>query len=392
MGAKIAVLAGVGALVVVLSAVYVSEPSRLYGPVVIGHLVPLSGDAANDGANMAAVTEMAVSDFNALLGSGASWHLVVQTEDTRTDPDTARQKAKKLRDVGIMISAGPATSADLGAVLEDEEAAGMLLLSCCSSAPSLAVEDNAFRMTPDDSKEARALAALIVSEGVKAVVPVWRGDLWGDGFKEPTTDALQESGVNVSPGFRYEPGSQLADIVPDLADAAGAAGPGAAILVFGFDEVEGLVDAAAAHGGLEEYRWFGTGINTQYGIVDDSARLEFLDRVRFTTINLKSDDSPKWQILKERLSLAGAPDFLAGAYDSIWLLGLAIHETQSTDPKVVRQELLRISDDFVGVLGPAKFNEAGDLDSADYSYWLAGRDGPTLLGWYDGEAGTIEEP
>lgn len=392
MGAKVAVLAGVVALVAVLSVVYVAEPPQLYGPVVIGHLVPLSGDAASDGANMAAVTELAVSDFNARLGSGTSWHLVVQTEDTRTDPDTARQKAQKLRDAGILISAGPATSADLGAVLQDEEAAGMLLLSCCSSAPSLAIEDNAFRMTPDDSKEARALAALIVSEGVKAVVPVWRGDLWGDGFKEPTVEALQESGVTVAPGFRYEPGARLADIVPDLADAADAAGPGAAILVFGFDEVEDLVDAAAERGGLDQYRWFGTGINTQYGIVEDSARLEFLDKVRFTTINLKSDDSPRWQTIKERLSLDGAPDFLAGAYDSVWLLGMSIHEAQSADPKAVRQELLRISDDFVGVLGPAKFNEAGDLDSADYSYWLAGRDGPTMLGWYDGEAGTIEEP
>ena len=392
LGAKIAALAGIGALVVVLSVVYVSEPPRLYGPVVVGHLVPLSGDAAHDGANMAAVAELAVSDFNARLGSGTNWHLVLQTEDTRTDPDTARQQAQKLRDAGIMMSLGPATSANLGAVLQDKEAADMLLLSCCSSAPSLAIEDGAFRMTPDDSKEARALAALIVSQGVQTTVPVWRGDLWGDGFKEPTVEALQESGVRVEPGFRYEPGDKLADIVPDLAEAVSTAGLGTAILVFGFDEVEDLIDAAIEYGGLDEYRWFGTGINTQYGIVEDSARLEFLDKVKFTTINLKSEDSPKWQMIQEHLSLDGAPAFLAGAYDSVWLLGLAIYETQSTDPKLVRQKLPYTSDNFSGVLDSAPFNEVGDLDSADYSYWLASRDGPVMLGWYDGKTGTIEEP
>lgn len=387
-----AVLAGVAALVAALVVVFVqSEPPRLSGPVVVGHLVPLSGDAASDGASMSAAAELAAADFNERLGPAAGWSLALQTEDTRTDPETARQKAQKLREAGVMISAGPATSANLGAVLEGG-AGGMLLVSCCSSAPSLAIEDGAFRMTPDDTKEAGALAALVASRGVEAAVPVWRGDLWGDGFKEPTAEELKDRGVRVEPGFRYEPGDDLAELVPALADVAASAGPNTAILVFGFDEVDELIDAAAAHGGLDRYRWFGTGVNTQDGPEDDPARLEFLQRAKFTTINLKSDDNPSWQRLQDRLSADGAPAFLAGAYDSVWLLGLAIHGAQSTDPGAVRQELLRVSDGFDGALGPAKFNEAGDLDSADYSYWLAGRDGPVPLGWYDGRTGAIEGP
>ena len=387
-----AVLAGIAALVAVLAVVFVqSEPPRLSGPVVVGHLVPLSGDAASDGASMAAAAELAAADFNERLGPAAGWSLALQTEDTRTDPETARQKAQKLREAGVMISAGPATSANLGAVLEDG-AGGMLLVSCCSSAPSLTIEDGAFRMTPDDTKEARALAAFVASQGIEAAVPVWRGDLWGDGFKEPTSAELAKSGIRVEPGFRYEPGEDLAGLVPALADTAASAGRNTGILVFGFDEVDGLIDAAAAHGGLDQYRWFGTGVNTQDGPEDDPARLEFLQRAKFTTINLKSDDNPSWQRVQDHLSMDGAPAFLAGAYDSIWLLGLAIHGAQSTDPGAVRQELLRVSDGFDGALGPYEFNEAGDLDSADYSYWLAGRDGPISLGWYDGRTGAIEGP
>ena len=282
-----------------------------------------------------------------------------------------------------MISVGPATSADLGAVLGDDEADGMVLVSCCSSAPSLAVEDGAFRLTPDDTKEGLALAAFIMARGVETVVPVWRGDLWGDGFKGSTETALVSGGVTVEPGFRYEPGQGFEDIVPALAAAAAEAGPNAAIVMFGFDETAGLLDMASAHGGLDGLAWFGTGINTQDGHINDPVRLEFLERVQFTTINLKSGDNPAWQRLQEHLSLGEAPAFLAGAYDSVMLLGATIDEVQSTDPSLVREALPRVAETYSGALDHTRLNAAGDLDSADYTYWLAGRDGATLLGWYD---------
>ena len=396
MADKTAMWAGTVALVASLAAVYAlsaaapaAEPG-LSGTVVIGHLVPLSGDAANDGANMMSAAQLAVSDFNAR--PGGTWTLELRTEDTRTDPDTARQKAAELRDSGIMISVGPATSADLGAVLGDDEADGMVLVSCCSSAPSLAVEDGAFRLTPDDTKEGLALAAFIMARGVDTVVPVWRGDLWGDGFKGSTEKELVSGGVTVEPGFRYEPGQGFEDIVPALAAAAAEAGPNAAIVMFGFDETAGLLDMASAHGGLDGLAWFGTGINTQDGHINDPVRLEFLERVQFTTINLKSGDNPAWQRLQEHLSLGEAPAFLAGAYDSVMLLGATIDEVQSADPSLVRAALPRVAETYSGALDHTRLNAAGDLDSADYTYWLAGGDGATLLGWYDGRSGTIEAP
>lgn len=389
------ILVGVAALaasMVLLYALYPagqasveSAPGGLSGTVTVGQLVSLSGDAAQDGRNVAAAVEFAVSEFNAR--PGAEWTLEVVTEDTATDPQTAVQKASKLREAGISVVLGPITSANLGAVLEDREAGGMVLVSCCSSAPSLASEDGAFRMTPDDTREALALSALIAEQGVRAVVPVWRGDLWGDGFKEPAMAALERAGVRAEPGFRYDPADhRFGQLVPDLADALASAGPGAAVAVFGFDEVDELVDLAARHGGLGGYGWFGTGVNTGGPILDDPVRRDFLSSVRFGTVNVKADSNPAQQRLQDHLSAEAGLDvvhaFLSGAYDSVWLVGLAMEEAQSSDPRAVREALPRVAGSYEGALGSIAFNASGDLDSSEYEYWMAGQEGARPAGSY----------
>lgn len=362
----------------------------LSGTVTVGQLVSLSGDAAQDGRNVAAAVEFAVSEFNARPGAG--WTMELATEDAATDPQTAVQKAAKLRGAGIGIVIGPITSANLGAVLDDPGSDGMLLVSCCSSAPSLAAEDGAFRMTPDDSREALALSALIAGQGAQAVVPVWRGDLWGDGFKEPTVAALEEAGVRSEPGFRYDPADhRFEQLVPALAEALASAGPGAAVAVFGFDEVDELVDLAAGHGGLAGYRWFGTGVNTDGPLLDDPARRDFLSAAKFATVGVKADQNPAQQRLQRHLAESGAAQahvFLSGAYDSVWLVGLAMEAAQSSDPAAVRAALPLAAASYEGALGGIAFNAAGDLDSRDYEYWTVGPDGATSLGWYDGLAGS----
>jgi len=371
------------------AAVETGPPGGLSGTVTVGQLVSLSGDAAQDGRNVAAAVEFAVSEFNAR--PGAEWTLELATEDTATDPQTAVQKAAKLREAGIYVAVGPITSANLGAILEDPGAGGMVLVSCCSSAPSLASEDGAFRMTPDDSREALALSAMIAEQGVRAVVPVWRGDLWGDGFTEPAMAALERAGVRAEPGFRYDPADhRFGQLVPSLADALASAGPGAAVAVFGFDEVDELVDLAARHGGLDGYAWFGTGVNTGGPILDDPVRRDFLSSVRFGTVGVKAETNPAQQRLGEHLSSEAGLDvahaFLSGAYDSVWLVGLAMEEAQSSDPAAVREALPRVAGSYEGALGRIAFNAAGDLDSSEYEYWTAGQEGARPAGSYEPEA------
>jgi len=62
----------------------------LTGEILIGSLMPLTGDLATYGANSKVAIEFAAEEVNAFLkASGAKWTLKIITEDTETKPDGA---------------------------------------------------------------------------------------------------------------------------------------------------------------------------------------------------------------------------------------------------------------------------------------------------------------
>jgi branched-chain amino acid transport system substrate-binding protein len=49
------------------------------------------------------------------------------------------------------------------------------------------------------------MAALMWKDGIKAVVPIWRGDIWGDGLSKATKTRFESLGGTVLEGIRYDP-------------------------------------------------------------------------------------------------------------------------------------------------------------------------------------------
>jgi ABC-type branched-subunit amino acid transport system substrate-binding protein len=74
--------------------------------------------------------------------------------------------------------------------------------------------------------------------------------------------------------------------------------------------------------------------------------------------------------------------FVHSSYDAVWIIGLAMLETQSTDVSTIKAIFPEIAENYSGAIGPTKLNEAGDLAQADYEVWGI-RDGEwVLLGKY----------
>ena len=83
--------------------------------------------------------------------------------------------------MGIRIVLGPDSSAEVEAVKAYADENGILLISPSSTAISLAIPgDNVFRFVPDDTQQAETIATLMWEDGIRAVIPIWRGDTWGD--------------------------------------------------------------------------------------------------------------------------------------------------------------------------------------------------------------------
>jgi len=218
----------------------------------------------------------------------------------------------------------------------------MLLVSCCSSAPALAIpNDSVFRLVPDYTNQGTALGKLIQHEGIEVLVPVWRGDTWGDGLSEAATSSFRDRGGQTDEGIRYNPESPefsastslLAEKVRGYVDEYGA--DKVAVLFLGFAEILQFTQSASEHGILDDVRWFGPGANTkERKLIEDPIGLDFSTSVQFTTVQFAASKNPIYDRVQAYLTetLGTEPNtFVHSSYDAVWIIGLAMLETQSTD-------------------------------------------------------------
>jgi len=381
----------------------VQEISELSGVVNIGLILPLSGDLATHGLENLEGSRFGVVEFNKHLEEiGAPWTLKMTSEDSATSPVIALEKLTSLNAKGIKMIVGPETSSNIRNMKGYSDANNMLLVSCCSSAPSLAIpNDSVYRLVPDDSNQGTALSKLIQHEGIKVLVPVWRGDTWGDGLSAATTSSFEKRGGIIDEGVRYNPESPefsastslLAAIVQGYVDEDDIDDDDVAVLFLGFAEILQFFQSASEHDVLDDVRWFGPGANTkEHKLIDDPIGLEFSTKVQFTTVQFAAskitdtgDVNPIYEKVQDHLtkSLGTAPNsFVLSSYDAVWIIGLSILETQSTDVTKIKAVISDIAENYSGAIGPIILNEAGDLAQADYEIWGI-RDGEwKLLGQY----------
>ena len=374
--------------------VTVEEISGLSGEVKIGLILPLTGDLATHGLENLEGSKYGVVEFNKHLEEiDAPWHLKMVSEDSATSPVIALEKLTALNAKGIRIIVGPETSSNIRNIKGYSDSNNMLLVSCCSSAPALAIpNDSVFRLVPDDTNQGTAIAKLIQHEGIEVLIPVWRGDTWGDGISEASTGSFVDRGGITDEGIRYNPESPefsastslLAKKVQEYVDEYGA--DKVAILFLGFAEILQFTQSASEHDILDDVRWFGPGANTkEHRLIDDPIGLEFTTNVQFTTVQFAVSKNPIYDRVQAHLTetLGTEPNtFVHSSYDAVWIIGLAMLETQSTDVSTIKAIFPEIAENYSGAIGPTKLNEAGDLAQADYEVWGI-RDGEwVLLGKY----------
>jgi len=378
----------------VTAPVATTENPQLSGEVKIGLILPLSGDLATHGEENWEGSKLGVVDFNKHLEKlGSAWNLKMISEDSATSPVIALEKLTALNAKGISIVVGPETSSNIRNIKGYSDSNNMLLISCCSSAPALAIpNDSVFRLVPDDRNQGTAISKLIQHEGIEVIVPVWRADTWGDGLSEATTGSFVNRGGIIDDGIRYNPDSPefsastslLAEKVQGYVDEHGA--DKVAILFLGFAEILQFVQSSSEHEVLDDIRWFGPGANTkEHKLIDDPIGLEFSTSVQFTTVQVAATKNPIYERVQAHLTdeLGRTPNtFVHSSYDAVWIIGLAMLQTQSTDVSTIKSVIPDIAEHYYGAIGSTKLNEAGDLAQADYEVWGIRGGEWVLLGKY----------
>ncbi|MFC2059057.1 hypothetical protein ACFLTS_05435, partial [Chloroflexota bacterium] len=150
-------------------------------------------------------------------------------------------------------------------------------------APSLAVSgDNLFRFLPDDTNQAEAVANLMWEDGIRAVIPIWRGDVWGDGLSQPTKDNFEVLGGVILDGVRYSPATEdfstdIESLSIKVDQAAAQYGVDAvAVHLMAFEEVVSIFTEAQNYNGLSSVKWYGSdGTALSRGLSTDGEAAQF---------------------------------------------------------------------------------------------------------------------
>ena len=359
-----------------------TQSSDTQSEVAIGALLALTGDGSSLGEASKAALEIAVEDTNAYLASiGSEMRMRLIIEDTRTDPAVALEKLQNLSKEGVKIVIGPGASAEIKAVKAYADENGILLISHASTAPSLAIPgDNVFRFCTDDTYQAAAIANRMWNEGVRVLVPMWRGDIWGDDLTNATNKSFNALGGTVVAGVRYNVSTvnfstAIDSLNSTVAEVTAQYGDVVAVYLVSFEEVVPIFIEAQNHSNLSDVRWYGsdaTALNKE--LVENDQAAQFAVRTGFENplfgCELADETGSVMKEIKEKLGRTPETNALA-AYDALWAIAYAYQTTGETDDiEVLKDAVVAATGVYYGSEDWSVLNAAGDRKYGNYDFWV----------------------
>ena len=367
--------------------------------VRIGGVFELTGTWPSEGGQAKTAAEFAVDDFNEYLaGVGANWTMHMRAEDSRGMPSVALEKVQALHGAGIDMIVGMAFSSHIQVSKGYIDANDIIVVSHASQSENLAIADSVFRLVPNDANQSPAVAAAIKDAGISVLVTVSRADTWGDGLRDGIASHFDGEVLKL---IRYDPNSVDFSVSASVLDAVlggliswhGADKVG--VLYVGNDEFLAIIQQMQYYPSVSQVRWFST--NTQANnmeLVEDPVAREFVENVRLAATWYAE---PHYNTIKHGLDERfmekyGNPPSIYGyaAYDSVWLLGLSILQTQSIDTDVVADAIPRVANHALGAGGQLTLTDGGDLANFNLQMLQVTNGTWTKYADYDAESMTLQ--
>ncbi len=360
-------------------------PAGLSGEILIGALEDLSGALTTYGEDIKAAYEVAEKDVNEFLKKvGSKWHIKLIHEDTASTPEVALEKFESLVGKGIKIVLGPMMSPACASIRSYAEAHNVIFISPSSTAVELSIPgDNLFRFCAIDDLQGPAIASAIFSSGITHLVSCYLDNDWGAGLDKSTCDKFEALGGTVIKHISWSPETiEFSPIVEEI-DAAvksalnsGVPCENIGVLLISYRQVLSVFEVASDYLDLSKVRWFGTDGTVMIPELADMeghpTETEFALKTKFTSTMFKIPMTRTyWHVHDAILNKLGRePTIYAyDAYDSVWIVALALAIVNEYDAMKVKEILPKVADMYIGASGDIVLNENGDLAIADYSLW-----------------------
>jgi neutral amino acid transport system substrate-binding protein len=364
------------------------------GDILVGVLLPFTGEYDWVGSNVMVVAEMLAEEMNANGGVDGRDVRLVQG-DTEATVDASVTAARKLITVdGVSAIVGP-TSLTFTGVIDLIQEEGVPCVSPTAGTTELdsVGGEYIFRTVPSDALGGRAIARAATAErytGVQSYsdVALMVGQAPAlQSFKAPIDGSLEEFGATVTTTLDYSTGkpsynSEVSDVLntdPEL------------VCLVGTPEDSARIMRAAFQAGYEG-NWF---------LTQDQTNQEFLDlvdeRITDDVLGLTEADSPEAEesgrieaFTRAVTEYSGEEPglFAKNTYDAMTVVGLSMQAAVGAEGGVSREAVARnvpavatppgeaVTDyesgasaaaegnvDYEGLVGPVDFDENGDIRS-----------------------------
>lgn len=363
-------------LIAVLSLFMGASVAYADDTVTIGGVFNISGWAEGEKSKTAA--EFAVDDFNEYLDMiGADWNLKMRVEDTQENANIAFNKLMDLRSSGIDLVVGMAFSHFITLAYNYIETNDILVISHAAQAADQEIDDGVFRLVPNDGQQVPAISAAVQNANVTVLVTMSRIGSWGDGIVDGVEDVFDGEVAKLI-RYDYETADYSAVVsfldaeVAKLIDQHGVDSVG--VLFVGNDEFIHIIQQMKLYDNISKVRWFGT--NNQAGqsyFQTDPIIREFADKTGFTAVrSTPAQSNVISAALDERFMErynTTATIYNYAAYDAVWLLGMTMLQTQSTESATLIKAMPAVALHTIGASGHLELSQGGDLVNAAFEIW-----------------------
>jgi len=383
-------IAVVVALLVGAGLGYTMAPTETQTETIEVDKIPLDGRevqlgfmASNDGMlafmtpYIQDIIEVDMNEYADKMNYDVTFKYLIETSSGQAAVHLEKVQAFKSMDVNIIMNSG--SSGQVQATLPYVNDNNMLLWSATSTSPLIAFpNDNLFRMIPTDLIQAPAIAKVLDSYGIKAVVLVQRSDAYGDGIYNFFEPAFTELGGVVLERIRYQAETQeFSTYLVAMEDAAAEAiettytqEEVGVVLIGGTTSVV-MVSQTADYPTLNNLVWFGSdSVALEQRYVDDAGTLSTKLKM-ISTLPVPGNSAKYYELAARYRELTGLQmeTLATNSYDISYVLMSTILEQQSTDADAVIPVQADFCYNYFGASGWTKLDENDDRGALDYNLY-----------------------
>lgn len=345
--------------------------------ISIGAIYPFEADAYVNGVSMSAALDEAEEYLNT-TNKNARVQFVKLDNDQNDVQTLACMEQLEEKDISYVVAA--LSSHDLNAAKTFADANNMYIVNNTSTAPSLAVADNIFRIVPDDRVTASAIVKVMNAAGVKKVITIYRNDEWANNLKAEMESNFTNYQIDPVASYSYDcrfDGIEFETIINQLSQLLSSMSVSAftdeiAINMLSFSEGIDILETAKDVANLSKVRWFGSdGLTFNPGVLSESVVADFMIATKFLSPLVAELETDSYTTVKgniEKKSGVTSCSFDMLMYDAAVLSGLTAIDIMgsNTDFGTAFKQKVEQGNMVCGAFG---LNTAGDRISAQYDFW-----------------------